>query len=372
MTATHGVGTYGNAVGVVTPLDHKMAHLGLIVKTAANTIRPGLFWDGNTTIVSGKANMSYDVRALTAVTSRGATAGAVLLTNDAVFNVVTTAAPGSNSRYDHVYLWPREFSIDGTDSNPVIGVVNGTAAASPTVPSLAAFPGAISLATILVPAGVTATNSGTTIAQTAPFTALDGGTVVARTTAERDLYLPAAADTKALCWVLADGITYRWNGTAWKKTDLVYKATFSGATTCIVDAVFIAGKNYRVAVVADSAVGAGDPVLQFRRAGATLASGTDHSWDKSQISAGTRADTGSTSAGSINVGRLTATGGSTRFEVMRPGSSAFTELIAGSASDSAFVSTFAGARIVADIVDGFIITHTSNVAGTVWVYEMAG
>lgn len=186
MTATHGVGTYGNAAGVVTPLDHKMAQLGLVVKTTANTIRSGLFWDGSATIVSGKANMSYDVRAFTAVTSRGPTLGAVLLSNDAVYNATTTAAPGSNSRYDSVIIWPREYSIDGVDSNPVILTVQGTAAASPTAPSLAAYPGAIELARILVPSGVTATNSGTTITQTAPFTANAGGTVVVRNTTERD------------------------------------------------------------------------------------------------------------------------------------------------------------------------------------------
>lgn len=186
MTATHGVGTYGDAAGTVTPLDHKMANLGQIVKTAANTIRAGLFWDGSATVVSGKANMSYDVRAFTCVTSRGATLGAVRLSNDAVYNAVTTAAPGSNSRYDVVYIWQREYSIDGTNSNPVIGVVQGTAAASPTVPSLSAYPGAIELARILVPSGVTATNSGTTITQTAPFTASAGGVVVVRNTTERD------------------------------------------------------------------------------------------------------------------------------------------------------------------------------------------
>lgn len=186
MTATKGLGTYGNAVGTVTPLDHKMAQLGPITKTAANTIRAGLFWDGSATIVSGKANMSYDVRAFSCVTSRGATLGAVLLTNDAVYNVATTAAPGSNSRYDVVYIWQREYSIDGTDSNPVIGVVQGTAAPSPSVPSLSAYPGAIELARILVPSGVTATNSGTTITQTALFTAAAGGVVPVRTTTERD------------------------------------------------------------------------------------------------------------------------------------------------------------------------------------------
>lgn len=212
MTATHGVGTYGDAAGTVTPLDHKMAQLGDYVKTAANTIRAGLLWDGSTTIVSGKANMSYDVRAFTAVLSRGATLGAVKLANDGVYNVATTAAPGSNSRYDVVYVWQREYSIDGTDSNPVIGVVQGTSAASPTVPSLAAYPGAIELARILVPSGVTATNSGTTITQTAPFTASSGGVVVVRNTTERDA---GSWIESQRIWLADSDLAQVYNGSAW-------------------------------------------------------------------------------------------------------------------------------------------------------------
>jgi hypothetical protein len=214
MAATNGLGTYGDGEGTVTPLDHKMAQLGLIVKTAANTIRPGLFWDGNTTIVSGTANMSYNVRAFSAVTSRGSTAGAVLLTNDAVVNVATTAAPGSNSRIDVVYLWQREFSIDGTDSEPVIGVLQGTSAADPTAPSLASFPGAIELARIVVPSGVTATNSGTTITQTAPFTAVDGGVVSFRNTTEMAAWTSALTGQKAID--RSTTVVYVWDGSAWK------------------------------------------------------------------------------------------------------------------------------------------------------------
>lgn len=215
MTAFKGLGTYGNAVGVVTPGDHKMADAGLISKTALNAVRPGLFWGGTATIVSGTAGMSYSVAAYNCVTTRGATAGVVLGGNDGTLSVATTAAPGSNSRYDVVYHWHREYSLDGTDSNPVIGVVQGTSAASPTVPSLAAYPGAIELARILVPAGVTATNTGTTITQTAPFTALDGGKIVVRTTTERDAVTTPFADLEVYC--LADLITYKYSGSAWKE-----------------------------------------------------------------------------------------------------------------------------------------------------------
>ena len=228
MTATKGLGTTGNAAGTVTPLDHKMAQLGLIAKSAPNTIRAGVFWDGNATIVSGKANMSYDVRAFAAVLSRGATAGAVLLTNDGTYNVATTAAPGSNSRYDVVYLWQREYSLDGTDSNPVIGVVQGTPAASPTVPSLAAYPGAIELARILVPSGVTATNSGTTITQKAKFTAAAGGVIPFRSATERD---EDTYQEGQQGWLIDVDLLQTYSGSSWTPGVVAAQANTTVSTT---------------------------------------------------------------------------------------------------------------------------------------------
>lgn len=208
MSATHGEGAYGNATGVTTPTDHKMAQVSDFVKTGVNTIRPGLLWDGNATVITGKANMSYDVRAFSIVTQRSATSGVMKWANDATVNVVTTAAPGSNSRYDVVYAWHREYSIDGVDSNPVIGVIQGTSAASPTVPALTSFPGGVELARILVPAGVTATNSGTTITQTAPFTAASGGVVELRNITERDAWTTALDGQ--LCHVIATEQMFAW------------------------------------------------------------------------------------------------------------------------------------------------------------------
>ena len=231
MTATHGEGVYGNGVGVTTPLEHKLAQVTEFVKTTTpNLIRPGVLYNGDASLVVGKSNMSYDVKAATFVSTRGASAGVVKWANDGVFNAVTTAAPGSNSRIDIVFAWPREYSLDGVDSNPVISVTQGTAAASPVAPSLAGFPGAIELARIIVPAGVVATNSGTTITQTAPFTTVDGGTYAVRTTTERDAITNALTDQKVFC--LADSQTYRWNGSAWclASGSVAYIPTLTGIT----------------------------------------------------------------------------------------------------------------------------------------------
>lgn len=214
MVASNGLGTYGDGAGVVTPTAHKLAHLGLVSKTGAgsNTVRPGLFFDGVTTIVTGAANMSYNVAPFTAVSSRGGSAGAVFFANDGVVNVATTAAPGTDSRIDVVYVWQREFSLDGGTTGPVVGVVQGAVAASPVAPSLAAFPGAVELARVTVPAGVTATNSGATITQTAPFTALEGAVLPVRTSSS----LPASAKLGDQAYALDTGVSYEWSGSAWK------------------------------------------------------------------------------------------------------------------------------------------------------------
>lgn len=215
MPITRGLGTTGDAAGTVTPLDHKLAQSGLLMKRGAgsNLIRSGLFFDTTVNIVTGTSGMSYNVAAFTAALSRGAAAGTVLLCNDGTVNVPTTAAPGSNSRIDVVYAWQREFSLDGVDSNPVIGVVQGTPAAVPVAPSLSAFPGAIELARITVPAGVTATNSGTTIVQSTRFTAAAGGVLFFRNPAERDEALNLVPDgtigfveTDNTLWYHADGV----------------------------------------------------------------------------------------------------------------------------------------------------------------------
>jgi hypothetical protein len=217
MAATKGLGTTGDGAGTVTPLDHKLAQAGLISKGGggSNLIRPGLFYDGVSNIVVGRANMAYDVLPFTAVLTRGAAAGAVLLANDGVVTVATTAAPGSNSRIDVIYVWQREFSLDGVDSNPVIGVLQGTPAAVPVAPSLSSLPGAVELARATVSAGATATNGGgVVITQTAPFTSVHGGHLVRRTTAEMNAI--STPYLGLLCEVLSNGITYRYSGSTWQ------------------------------------------------------------------------------------------------------------------------------------------------------------
>src|SRR3546814_20793599 len=112
--------------------------------------------------------------------------------NDGTVAATITTAPVSNSRIDVVYVKQNESAApmsDGADT-AVIAVVAGTAAASPVKPAIPT--GALELATVLVPSGVTATNAGgVVITQTAPFTATAGGVVYVRNATERDAWTPA-------------------------------------------------------------------------------------------------------------------------------------------------------------------------------------
>jgi hypothetical protein len=187
LTARTGEGTYGDGVGVVTPQAHKLSQNGPIVKDSTGAPRSGVFYAGNASLVAGKANMSYDVAAFEAAISRSRTNGTSFPTNDAVVNVATTAAPGSNSRIDIIYIQQQEYSEGDASTQAVIAVAQGNAAAVPTAPTIPA--GSIELARATIPAGITATTSAT-ITQTARFTAAAGGIVVHRNTTERDAWTP--------------------------------------------------------------------------------------------------------------------------------------------------------------------------------------
>jgi len=209
MTAQNGEGVYGDGVGVVTPLAHKLSQNGPLVKDSTGKPRSGVFYAGTATLVTGKANMSYDVAAFEAAICRGRSKGTSFPTNDAVVNVATTAAPGSNSRIDVIYVQQKEVSEGDTTTEAVIGVLQGTASSSPAAPTLP--DGAIELARATVPSGITATTSAT-ITQTAAFTAAIGGVLPFRSRTERNAFSPAESQ---LAWLLDDNRLEIWDGATW-------------------------------------------------------------------------------------------------------------------------------------------------------------
>jgi hypothetical protein len=385
MTAYKGLGTYGNAVGVVTPTDHKGAQAGQVVKASGNLIRPGLFWGGSATIISGKANMSYDVAAYQCVTTRGATSGSVFGGNDGVLNVTTTAAPGSNSRIDIIYHWHREYSLDGVDSNPVIAVIQGTAAPVPVAPSLAAFPGAIEIGRATIGAGITATTSAT-ITQTAPFTAMAGGSVVVRSTTERDA--GAWVESQRI-WLLDTDTQQIYNGTTWvdARGGLVPivptsvagtgvtvgtngRVSFSGSTAISVNGCFTSAfTNYLILSDSTSASGS-TPTLNMRLAGTNNVTASSYNVRRrysstSTYTVDTLAQTSmalTSFGGTINVLRI---------EVFQPAVAVATRLVAHALEATSSVPNTNDSdcvHSVATAYDGFTLTQSVSSTGTLRIY----
>ncbi|UAJ78304.1 hypothetical protein IT072_02330 [Leifsonia sp. ZF2019] len=173
----------------------------LVVCNADGSPRGGVTSPVGANIVAATATMNSAVAAFSAIAVRDN--GVVLLANDGPVNVLHAAAPAANSRIDVVYAKQNDSSSTVTtpDANdlPVIAIAQGTAAASPTKPSIPA--GAVELATVLIPAGATATNSsGVVVTQTAQFTAAPGGEVPFRS--QSDLFAWLNPSTSQLARII--------------------------------------------------------------------------------------------------------------------------------------------------------------------------
>lgn len=190
----------------------RLAQAGQVVRSAGGTIRTGVL--GGPTpwvMVNPRSTMAVGVTAFSAVVSRSAAYGAVVVTNDGETDVTLTAAPSSNSRIDVIWVRQRDTTQGDANSDAELGVTAGTAAGSPTKPSIPA--GALELGTVLVPAGVTGTNaSGVVITQTHQYTNSAGGVVAIRNAAEQTAF---AAANGQIIHRLDTGLFYGRVNTAW-------------------------------------------------------------------------------------------------------------------------------------------------------------
>lgn len=167
-------------------------------------------------LVTGNSNsMSVTVHPFNAVLNRY---GALLIQNDGNVNVPLAAAPSANSRIDVVYVKQNETRSpmsDGSDV-PAFGVVQGTAAATPVAPSVPA--GALALAQVLLPAGVSNTAAaGVVITRTYIGAAMKGDMLQVQTSAQRDAMTMVPEGT--LLHNVADDCDYlRTPSGKWAKT----------------------------------------------------------------------------------------------------------------------------------------------------------
>lgn len=164
-------------------------------------------------LVTGNSNsMSVTVHPFNAVLNRY---GALLVQNDGNANVPLPAAPSANSRIDVVYMKQNETRSPMSDSSddPTFGVAKGVAAATPVAPSVPA--GALALAQVLLPAGVSNTAAaGVVITQTYVGAALKGDKLLVQNSSQRDALTHVPEGT--LLHNVADGCDYVRRDNAWK------------------------------------------------------------------------------------------------------------------------------------------------------------
>lgn len=177
-------------------------------------------------LVTGNSNsMSVTVHPFNAVLNRY---GALLVQNDGNVNVPLAAAPSANSRIDVVYVKQNESRSpmsDGSDV-PAFGVAKGTAAAAPVAPAVP--DGALALAQVLLPAGVSNTSAkGVTITQTYIGAAMKGNMLRVQTSAQRDALTHVPDGT--LLHNVADGCDYVRKGDKWRGWNMPWTDIHVGA-----------------------------------------------------------------------------------------------------------------------------------------------
>lgn len=215
-----------------TPKGFRLAIGGLLAKNGASgvDVRKGVLWDNGGAVVTGNAGMTYSVRSCNAVVMPSTTQGPVIVPNDATISIATTAAPGSNSRIDVIWVRQHLVAADGGSDSDVIGewgVTQGAVAASPTAPAIPT--GAVELARATVTAGTTATNT-LTISQTHLWTCADGAPIPVRNDTERD----ALSEFPGLMANhLGSGRILRWDGSNWQPVGGRASAAGSGTSPTV-------------------------------------------------------------------------------------------------------------------------------------------
>lgn len=200
--------------GKASFLDARRDMSGLFV-CGKNTMMPiaGILDRSQDNLVTGRGDsMSVTVHPFNAVLNRY---GALLIQNDGNVDVQLNAAPSANSRIDVVYVKQNETRSPMSDSSdvPAFGVVKGTAAAVPVAPAVPN--GALALAQVLIPAGVSNTAAnGVVIAQTYIGAAMKGDMLRVQTSAQRDALTSVPDGT--LLHNVADNCDYVRKGDKWR------------------------------------------------------------------------------------------------------------------------------------------------------------
>jgi hypothetical protein len=220
MTVNRGPGVAPIAGVGTTTVEHRLQLAGLYAENAPGVPRSGILAQATDVLVVGRSDMSYDIGPAPLVINRTAGEGVYTPTLTGTTNVATDAAPGTNSRWDLIYVKQNDQAKGDADNAAVVGVQKGAAAASPVKPTADLPAGAYVIAEARIFAGTTGTSGGSnTIAQVWRHTAARGAPITIRNATER---AEITAPSKGQVIVRSDltqasgfGTIERWNGTSW-------------------------------------------------------------------------------------------------------------------------------------------------------------
>ena len=234
MTAYRGLfvkGTSATPSVGTTPLEARLAFAALLSENAPGVPRSGLMYQGTANVVTATATTapwSYNISACNPVYQRTAGEGVYMwsLVGTTVAN--TIAAPASNSRWDLIYIMQNDVEKGDADNNPVIGVVNGVAAAAPTKPYASVPAGGYVIAEAQIFSGTTSTNNGTnTLTQVWRHTVPRGVPIPVRNVTERGEITPQIG-TAVQRLDLGPTVVETWDGTVWNLRGARRHAEFTG------------------------------------------------------------------------------------------------------------------------------------------------
>lgn len=178
MTVNRGLWVPINTGNVgTTEIEARLADNALFESNNGFDARSGLLAPQSSTVVTGQANMSYNIIPIDPVINRVTNEGVYRFTTTGTTNVPTTAAPTANSRIDVIWVKQNDQSKGDANNLAVAGVTQGATAASPVAPAIPA--GALELARATVGPNITATTAAS-ITQTFRYAALVGTPVPVR------------------------------------------------------------------------------------------------------------------------------------------------------------------------------------------------
>lgn len=191
--------TYSTAPVGTSPLDARLAYGALY------GARGQCFTGGGVSTSASSMNVTV-AQGVWGIVDPTNTAGLMIVPTDT--STLTPSPGAASTRIDSIYVTQSNWENDAGTGRSAIGIATGTAGSG----SAAAIPtGALLIATLNVPAGITNSAQGS-ITLAAAATNLAALPVAAASSAA--LGVIAGAFTGQMGY--AAGTTYRWNGTVWK------------------------------------------------------------------------------------------------------------------------------------------------------------